>query len=162
MIDLKKGPGTLAHQFPGLIHRFERYDINPTKQPILIYPTLHYQNGGIRVDSECRTDIAGLWACGEVTGGLHGKNRLMGNSLLDITVFGRRSAQSVLDNIPKRGVTTLTNLQRFREELKKIESPAVSPKFFPDASGMKLKAIKVEEKPEKETSKFEPRNPFNF
>ena len=162
IIDLKKGPGTLARQFPGLIHRFERYNINPTKQPILIYPTLHYQNGGIRVDSECRTDIAGLWACGEVTGGLHGKNRLMGNSLLDITVFGRRSAQSVLDNIPKRGVTTLTNLQRFREELKKIESPAVSPKFFPDASGMKLKAIKVEEKSEKETSKFEPRNPFNF
>ena len=162
MIDLKQGPGTLARQFPGLIHRFQRYNINPTKQPILIYPTLHYQNGGIRVDSECRTDIAGLWACGEVTGGLHGKNRLMGNSLLDITVFGRRSAQSVLDNIPKRGVTTLTNLQRFREELKKIESPAVSPKFFPDASGMKLKAIKVEEKSEKETSKFEPRNPFNF
>jgi len=162
IIDLKKGPGTLARQFPGLVHRFERHNINPTKQPILIYPTLHYQNGGIRVDSECRTDIPGLWACGEVTGGLHGKNRLMGNSLLDITVFGRRSAQSVLDNIPKRGVTTLTNLQRFREELKKIESPAVSPKFFPDASGMKLKAIKVEEKSEKETSKFEPRNPFNF
>ena len=162
MIDLKKGPGTLAHQFPGLIHRFERYNINPTKQPILIYPTLHYQNGGIRVDSECRTDIAGLWACGEVTGGLHGKNRLMGNSLLDITVFGRRSAQSVLDNIPKRGATTLTNLKRFREELTKIESPEVSPKFFPDASGMKLKAIKIEEKSEKEISKFEPRNPFNF
>ena len=162
MIDLKQGSGTLARQFPGLIHRFQRYNINPTKQPILIYPTLHYQNGGIRVDSECRTDIAGLWACGEVTGGLHGKNRLMGNSLLDITVFGRRSAQSVLDNIPKRGTTTLTNLQRFREELKKIESPAVSPKFFPDASGMELKATKIEEKSEKETSKFEPRNPFNF
>ena len=162
MIDLKKGPGTLARQFPGLIHRFERYDINPRKQPILIYPTLHYQNGGIRVDSECRTDIAGLWACGEVTGGLHGKNRLMGNSLLDITVFGRRSAQSVLDNIPERGVATLTNLQRFREELKKIDSPVVSPKFFPDASGMKLKKIKIEEKLEKENSKFEPRNPFNF
>ena len=162
MIDLKKGPGTLARQFPGLIHRFERYDIDPTKQPILIYPTLHYQNGGIRVDSECRTDIAGLWACGEVTGGLHGKNRLMGNSLLDITVFGRRSAQSVLDNIPERGVATLTNLQRFRSERIRIESPTVSPKFFPDASGMQLKVIKIEEKPEKETSDFEPRNPFNF
>lgn len=164
MIDLKKGEGTLARQFPGLIHRFGRYDIDPAKKPILIYPTLHYQNGGIRVDSECRTDIAGLWAAGEVTGGLHGKNRLMGNSLLDITVFGRRSAQSVLDNIPERGAVTLTNLQRFRAERGKIESETVSPKFFPDASGMKLTTDKVEEKPEQETnsSNFETPNPFNF
>ncbi len=165
MIDLKKGPGTLARQFPGLIHRFERYDIDPAKTPILIYPTLHYQNGGIRVDSECRTDIGGLWAAGEVTGGLHGKNRLMGNSLLDITVFGRRSAQSVLDNIPERGAVTLTNLQRFCAERAKIESETISPKFFPEASGMKLTATSsVEEKPEQETnsSNFEPPNRFNF
>ncbi len=164
MVDLKKGEGTLARQFPGLIHRFGRYDIDPAKKPILIYPTLHYQNGGIRVDSECRTDIAGLWAAGEVTGGLHGKNRLMGNSLLDITVFGRRSAQSVLDNIPERGAVTLTNLQRFRAERGKIESETVSPKFFPDVSGMKLTTDKVEEKPEQETnsSNFETPNPFNF
>ena len=116
------------------------------------------------MDSQCRTDIAGLWACGEVTGGLHGKNRLMGNSLLDITVFGRRSAESVLDNIPERGAVTLTNLQRFRTERMKIESETVSPKFFPEASGMKLNVVKVEEKPEQETSStdFEPRNPFNF
>jgi aspartate oxidase len=164
MIDLKKGNGTLARQFPGLIHRFERYDIDPAKTPVLIYPTLHYQNGGIRVDSECRTDIVGLWACGEVTGGLHGKNRLMGNSLLDITVFGRRSAESVLQHIPERGAVTLTNLQGFRTERMKIESEMVSPKFFPEASGMKLNVVKVEEKPEQETSStnFEPPNPFNF
>lgn len=164
MIDLKKGAGTLAGQFPGLIHRFERYDIDPAKTPILIYPTLHYQNGGIRVDSECRTDVAGLWAAGEVTGGLHGKNRLMGNSLLDITVFGRRSAQSVLDNIPERGAVTLTNLQQFRVDRKKIEDKTISPKFFPEASGMKLNAAKGEEKQEKKTTSadFEPPNPFNF
>lgn len=164
MIDIKNGPGTLAQQFPGLIHRFERYKIDPAKTPILIYPTLHYQNGGIHVDSECRSNVPGLWACGEVTGGLHGKNRLMGNSLLDITVFGRRSAQSVLDNIPERGAVTLTNLQRFRAERKKIGSETVSPKFFPDASGMKLNTAKPEEEAEQKTdsSNFEPRNPFNF
>jgi succinate dehydrogenase/fumarate reductase flavoprotein subunit len=164
MVDLKKGPGTLAHQFPGLIHRFERYNIDPARQPILIYPTLHYQNGGIRVDSECRTDVAGLWACGEVTGGLHGKNRLMGNSLLDITVFGRRSAESVLRNIPERGAVTLTRLKQLRTERGKIESATVSPKFFPEASGMILKPASVVEKQEEEnsSSNFEPRNPFNF
>ncbi len=166
MIDLKNGAGTLARQFPGLIHRFERYNIDPAKQPILIYPTLHYQNGGIRVDAQCRTDVAGLWACGEVTGGLHGKNRLMGNSLLDITVFGRRSAESVLRNIPQRGAVTLTNLERFRAERQGIQGlhATHSPRFFPDASGMKLKPASLEEKPEEETSSrnFEPRNPFNY
>jgi succinate dehydrogenase/fumarate reductase flavoprotein subunit len=164
MVDLKKGAGTLARQFPGLIHRFERYNIDPARQPILIYPTLHYQNGGIRVDAECRTDVDGLWACGEVTGGLHGKNRLMGNSLLDITVFGRRSAESVLRNIPERGAVTLTRLKQFRAEREKIESATVSPRFFPEASGMKLKSIAGEAKQEKESvsTNFEPRNPFNF
>lgn len=164
MIDMKNGPGTLARQFPGLIHRFERYHIDPTQTPILIYPTLHYQNGGILVDSECRSNIPGLWACGEVTGGLHGKNRLMGNSLLDITVFGRRAAQSVLANIPERGGVTLTNLQRFRAERTKIENKTVSPKFFPDASGMKLTPAKAQEKSQKDmnSGNFEPRNPFNF
>jgi aspartate oxidase len=171
MIDLKKGAGTLARQFPGLIHRFARYNIDPARKPILIYPTLHYQNGGIRVDSQCRTDVAGLWACGEVTGGLHGKNRLMGNSLLDITVFGRRSAESVLRNIPERGALTLTHLKRFQVEREKAERVkkdgshiTVSPKFFPDASGMKLKPVAVEQKQEtgSSSSNFEPRNPFNF
>ncbi len=169
MIDLKKGAGTLARQFPGLIHRFERYNIDPARQPILIYPTLHYQNGGICIDSECRTNVAGLWACGEVTGGLHGKNRLMGNSLLDITVFGRRSAEAVLRNIPERGAVTLTHLQQFRAERSKaergkIEDVTISPKFFPDASKMKLKPASVEKKQEEKSSSsnFEPPNPFNF
>ncbi|MBT5375825.1 MAG: FAD-binding protein [Nitrospinaceae bacterium] len=166
MIDLKNGAGTLARQFPGLIHRFERYAIDPTKTPILIYPTLHYQNGGIRVDTQCRTDRVGLWACGEVTGGLHGKNRLMGNSLLDITVFGRRAAESVLGNLPERGASTLTNLERFRSEREKVEGLAQtrSPQFFPEASGMKLESCAVEEAPKEEAASqsFEPPNPFNF
>ena len=164
MVDLKIGEGALARQFPGLIHRFKRYDIDPAKSPILIYPTLHYQNGGVCVDKECQTDVAGLWACGEVTGGLHGKNRLMGNSLLDITVFGRKSAESVLRNIPKRGAVTLSHLKRFRVERKKIKGEILSPKFFPDASKMKLKPASVEKQQEEKSSSnnFEPRNPFNF
>ncbi len=164
MVDLKNGAGELARQFPGLIHRFSRYDIDPAKLPILIYPTLHYQNGGICVDKECRTDVAGLWACGEVTGGLHGRNRLMGNSLLDITVFGRKSAESVLRNIPERGAVTLSHLQKFRAEREKIEGETLSPKFFPDVSKMKLKPASFEKQQEEKSlsSNFEPPNPFNF
>ena len=88
----------------------------------------------------------------------------MGNSLLDITVFGRRSAESVIQHIPERGAVTLTNLQQFRAERMKIESEMVSPKFFPEASGIKLNAIKAEEEPEQDTSStnFDPPNPFNF
>jgi hypothetical protein len=88
----------------------------------------------------------------------------MGNSLLDITVFGRRSAESVLSNIPERGAVTLNNLNRFRAERGKIESATVSPQFFPSASGMKLQPVAEEEKQETDSasSDFEPPNPFNF
>ena len=164
MIDMQKGEGTLAKQFPGLIHRFERYRIDPVKTPILIYPTLHYQNGGVSVDAQCRTEVNGLWACGEVTGGLHGKNRLMGNSLLDILVFGRRAAQSAKDHLPERGPLTITNLNQFRKNQLK---PKYSPVFFPEASKMKLELraleseVKITESPSSEqTGSFEPPDPF--
>ena len=163
MIDLKNGEGTLAKQFPGLIHRFERYDIDPAKTPVLIYPTLHYQNGGISVDAQCKTEVDGLWACGEVTGGLHGKNRLMGNSLLDILVFGRRAAESVNDDIPKRGALTLNNLNQFRKN--RHASLEKSPAFFPVASKMKLEFGKPETEVETSSSSetsggYEPPDPF--
>ena len=163
MVDLKNGEGTLAKQFPGLIHRFERYDIDPAKTPVLIYPTLHYQNGGISVDVQCKTEVDGLWACGEVTGGLHGKNRLMGNSLLDILVFGRRAAESVKEDIPKRGSLTLNNLNQFRKN--RPTSLKKSPAFFPVASKMKLEFGKPETEVETSSSSetsggYEPPDPF--
>ncbi|MEK9628847.1 MAG: FAD-binding protein [Nitrospinota bacterium] len=164
MIDIKNGEGTLKEQFPGLIHRFERYKIDPIKTPILIYPTLHYQNGGIVIDSKCKTEVKGLWACGEVTGGLHGKNRLMGNSLLDILVFGQRAAESVKEDLPERGALTLNNLNQFRKkQLKSLSSPL----FFPVASKIKLKFDKPESEVEKtgltsseSSGGFEPPDPF--
>lgn len=161
MVDLKNGKGTLAKQFPGLIHRFERYNIDPVTTPILIYPTLHYQNGGIYVDSNCKTEVRGLWACGEVTGGLHGKNRLMGNSLLDILVFGRRAAESVKEDIPKRGSLTLHNLTQFRKN--RPLNPMNSPVFFPAASQMKLELGMAEtgtSLSSEATGGFEPPDPF--
>jgi len=168
LIEQTKGKGTLAHQFPGLIHRFKRYGIDPTTQPILVYPTLHYQNGGIRIDSDCRTERTGLWAAGEVTGGIHGTNRLMGNSLLDIIVFGRRVSESVQHNCPERGAVTLTGLNQYRDGLSglphKLETTA--PQLYPLVSGMKFE-LKEMSQPEAgtETSpgavkNFEPPDPF--
>ena len=60
------------------------------KEPILVYPTLHYQNGGLEINGEGFTNtVSNLLVAGEAVGGIHGRNRLMGNSLLDVIVFGR-------------------------------------------------------------------------
>ena len=62
-------------------------------EPILTYPVLHYQNGGLVIDEHAETTLAGLYACGEIAGGTHGRNRMMGNSLLECCVFGRRAGR---------------------------------------------------------------------
>ena len=109
--------------------------------------------------------MEGLWASGEVTGGVHGKNRLMGNSLLDILVFGRRAAESVKEEIPDRGPLTLTNLKQFRKNLP--ESLIKSPLFFPAASKINLNIGKPEIETAKSSSSsldnsaaFDPPDPF--
>ena len=168
LIEQTKGEGTLAHQFPGLIHRFKRYGIDPATQPLLIYPTLHYQNGGIRIDTECRTERTGLWAAGEVTGGIHGTNRLMGNSLLDIIVFGRRVSESVRQNITERGTMTLTRLNQYRDALSGLphKLDATAPQLYPRVSGMKFELkgtptleAGVDALPD-DVKSFEPPDPF--
>ena len=89
MVDLINGEGTMEKRLPAMIHMYEKFGIDIRKQPILVYPTLHYQNGGICIGAKSETKIPGLYAAGEDVGGIHGTNRLMGNSLLDIIVFGR-------------------------------------------------------------------------
>jgi succinate dehydrogenase flavoprotein subunit len=76
-----------------MYHQFkELADVDITKEPMEVGPTCHYLNGGIRVDADTAvTCVPGLFAAGEVAGGLHGANRLGGNSLSDLIVFGRRA-----------------------------------------------------------------------
>lgn len=81
----------LISQYGSLRHLAEKCDIDPSKTPFVVYPTLHYQNGGVAIDTRCRTNVPGLLCAGELTGGIHGRNRLMGNALLDIIAFGRRA-----------------------------------------------------------------------
>lgn len=94
MIDLIHGPGTIEKALPAMVRQYKRFNIDMTRIPILVYPTLHYQNGGVAMDAHCRTNVPGLFLGGEVAGGIHGRNRLMGNSLLDVCVFGRRAGVS--------------------------------------------------------------------
>ena len=92
-LDTRQLGPELAQRLPALQHLADKCGIDPTREPMLIYPTLHYQNGGVEIDSNGQTDIPGLLCAGEITGGIHGRNRLMGNALLDILAFGRRAGR---------------------------------------------------------------------
>src|SRR5919197_731168 len=82
---------------PYMLRRYRSGGIDPLREPILTFPVLHYQNGGLVIDERSETTIEGLFACGEIAGGTHGRNRMMGNSLLECTVFGRRAGATAAE-----------------------------------------------------------------
>lgn len=137
MIEKIGGEGTIEKRIPAMMRMFEKYGIDIRKEPILIYPTLHYQNGGLDITPDCMTtNIENLFVAGEAVGGIHGKNRLMGNSLLDIIVFGRSAGKSAAAKAKTAevGSLSLEHVAKFEEELKKagIETNTVSPKLLPN------------------------------
>jgi aspartate oxidase len=79
---------------PYMLRRYRGAGIDPLKEQILAYPVLHYQNGGLVIDTDAATTLEGLYACGEIAGGTHGRNRMMGNSLLECVVFGKRAGNA--------------------------------------------------------------------
>jgi succinate dehydrogenase/fumarate reductase flavoprotein subunit len=137
MIDMLSGEGTVQRDFPGKYILFKRYGIEIDKEPMLVFPTLHYQNGGLKITADTRTNVPGLFGAGEVTGGVHGENRLMGNSLLDVLVFGRIAGENAAKYIKaeaKDGKLTLEHVKVFREQLEAAGIPRdrVSPMLLPD------------------------------
>jgi len=136
MIEIIHGPGTIQKNLPAMVRQFARFGIDITREPILVYPTLHYQNGGVRLRADGSTDVPGLFIAGEVSGGVHGHNRLMGNSLLEITVFGRRAGRSAADHARgvRPGRPTLAHLEEWSQELEAvgIDEQVVSPILLPD------------------------------
>jgi aspartate oxidase len=82
---------------PYMLRRYRAAEIDPLRERILTYPVLHYQNGGLVIDSDGETTLEGLFACGEIAGGTHGRNRMMGNSLLECCVFGRRAGRAAAE-----------------------------------------------------------------
>ena len=103
---------------------------------MLVYPTLHYQNGGVRLRADTSTEIPGLFIAGEVSGGVHGHNRLMGNSLLEITVFGRRAGRAAAAHVQqaKPGKPSLAHVETWNRELEEagVDTGVVSPILLPD------------------------------
>ena len=82
---------------PYMLRRYRAGGIDPLEERIFTYPVLHYQNGGLVIDENSETTIEGLYACGEIAGGTHGRNRMMGNSLLECCVFGRRAGRAAAE-----------------------------------------------------------------
>jgi succinate dehydrogenase / fumarate reductase flavoprotein subunit/L-aspartate oxidase len=137
MIDILHGEGMVERELPAKFIQFKRYNIDISKEPMLVYPTLHYQSGGIFMNAQTETSLKGLYSAGEVSGGIHGDNRLMGNSLLDILTFGRRAGR-VAAHYVKIGIEikklNASHLTAFEDELKSsgIEDPLVGPMLLPD------------------------------
>lgn len=82
---------------PYMLRRYRAGGIDPLREKILTYPVLHYQNGGLVIDTDAETTLEGLYACGEIAGGTHGRNRMMGNSLLECVVYGRRAGKAAAE-----------------------------------------------------------------
>jgi succinate dehydrogenase / fumarate reductase flavoprotein subunit/L-aspartate oxidase len=140
MIDVLKGEGTVRREFPGKWILFHRYGIDITKEPMLVYPTLHYQNGGLEINRKGETVIPGLIVGGEVSGGVHGENRLMGNSLLDVMVYGRIAGKTAADYAKRKyqdGKLSLEHVRKYHRALKNASvdtNSRVAPMILPDYS----------------------------
>ena len=136
MIDMIHGKGTLEKRLPGMLRMYLRCGIDMREVPIVIYPTLHYQNGGIKIGANGMSDVENLYVAGEAVGGIHGRNRLMGNSLLDIIVFGRNAGQQAGAKCKEVELKELTvsHVDDFSKMLADagIQTEVVSPKLLPD------------------------------
>ena len=138
MIEMIHGEGTILKSIPAMYKMFIKYGIDIRKEPILVYPTLHYQNGGVEIDKTCHTNVGNLLVAGEASRGVHGTNRVMGNSLLDVVVFGREAgieAGKMFANITMAETSkmNLDHVKSFEKERDAagIKSDLVSPKVLP-------------------------------
>ena len=137
MIEKIGGEGTIEKRIPAMMRMFASYGIDIRKEPILVYPTLHYQNGGLDINvNGMTTNVENLFVAGEAVGGIHGRNRLMGNSLLDVIVFGRNAGINAAKKAESTnlGKLTLEHIAKFDKEREAagIKTDMVSPKLLPD------------------------------
>ncbi|HEV2199713.1 MAG TPA: fumarate reductase/succinate dehydrogenase flavoprotein subunit [Bryobacteraceae bacterium] len=139
----EKIPNAAEHikkKLPSMYHQFKQLaDLDITKEPMEIGPTTHYMMGGIQVDGDTQmTRVAGLFAAGECAAGLHGANRLGGNSLSDLLVFGQRAGEYAAKFAKEQGAARID-----RGELDASAKQALSP-FERGAAGENPFAIQSE------------------
>ncbi|MEE0692618.1 MAG: FAD-dependent oxidoreductase [Lachnospiraceae bacterium] len=136
MIERLGGDGTIEKRIPAMLRMYMNYGIDMRKLPILVYPTLHYQNGGLEIGGDGFTKVIdNLLVAGEAVGGIHGRNRLMGNSLLDIIVFGRNAGKAAAAKAKsiELGKANLDHIEAYAKELTDagVETGDVSPLLLP-------------------------------
>ena len=141
LIDIINGEGTIEREFAAMLRNYHKFGIDIRKEPMLVFPTLHYQNGGVHIKVTGETNVPGLFAAGEVCGGVHGKNRLMGNSQLDLYVFGRRAGKAAAERAKTAQIGKL-NLDHVDEYEKLLEEAGIdtdrkSPMLLPEYRGKK-------------------------
>lgn len=139
----REQPGILAQRLVTLRHLARKCGIDAAEEPFLVYPTLHYQNGGVAIDQDGATNVPGLRAVGEVSGGIHGRNRLMGNALLDILSMGRhagaKAARAAGD--PATGRAGIDHVHAWQRELTLAGLPlnVRAPQLFPTYANFDLR-----------------------
>ena len=94
---------TIEERLPVMLEQFLKYGVDIRTEPMEVAPTAHHIMGGLRIDPSCQTTLPGLYACGEVSGGVHGANRLGGNALAETQVFGARAGASAGRNARREG-----------------------------------------------------------
>ena len=128
-LDISHKPGEyVKRKLPSMYHQFrELADVDITKGPMEVGPTCHYMMGGIRVDAEtAQSTVSGIFAAGEVAAGLHGANRLGGNSLSDLLVFGRRAGLAAAEHSKQVGPATI-DAQQLAEAAREMLAPFERP-----------------------------------
>ena len=132
-------PGTLD-RFTALRHLADKCGFDPAEHPFLVAPTLHYQNGGAVIDEHGCTPVEGLYCAGEVAGGIHGRNRLMGNALLEILSFGRRAGAHAATATRRTERAGLEHVKEWQRALTRAGLPLDqrSPQLYPDYANFEL------------------------
>ncbi|SBW12242.1 L-aspartate oxidase NadB [uncultured Alphaproteobacteria bacterium] len=141
---VREKPGILETTLVSLAHLAAKCRLDPAAEPLLVYPTLHYQNGGVAIDGDGASAVPGLLCVGEVSGGIHGRNRMMGNALLDIISFGRRAGARAADAVAepyasRAGIGHIHDWQR-KLTLAGLSLDARGPQIFPPYGNFDLAA----------------------
>jgi succinate dehydrogenase / fumarate reductase flavoprotein subunit len=118
-------PDHVRRKLPSMYEQFkELADVDITRGPMEVGPTTHYVMGGVRVDAETgASSVPGLFAAGEVTGGMHGANRLGGNSLSDLLVFGARTGRGAAEHAARQRETPYVSPIQIQRATRELDGP---------------------------------------
>jgi succinate dehydrogenase / fumarate reductase flavoprotein subunit len=123
-----RGAEFIKRKLPSMYEQFHALgDVDITREPMEVYPTIHYTMGGVKAEPEsCATNVPGLYAAGETAAGVHGANRLGGNALCDLLVFGKRAGEAAAQYAQGMGHGTIDEAE-LREEAASLLAPFESP-----------------------------------